>query len=55
MGLELSEGEFTALVIVYGRGKAPATIAWKDFQKDVESVFTESNLEKKPGGWVPRH
>jgi len=44
----LTQNEIEALCIYYRDPKVVGNVKWSKFEEDVEKVFTERNLEKKP-------
>ncbi|GCB74667.1 hypothetical protein scyTo_0003758 [Scyliorhinus torazame] len=50
---ELSDAQFRALVECYEDPTMPDHVIWTNFTKDIDSVFTLPELEKKPNVNVP--
>ncbi|XP_078391762.1 uncharacterized protein LOC144674143 isoform X1 [Cetorhinus maximus] len=50
---ELNDAEFRALVECYEDPKMPGHVIWTNFTKDIDSVFTLPELEKRPNAKVP--
>ncbi|XP_067876442.1 uncharacterized protein [Heterodontus francisci] len=50
---ELTDAQFQALVECYEDPSMPGHIIWPNFTKDIDSVFTLPELEKKPNVKVP--
>ncbi|XP_048419206.1 uncharacterized protein LOC125467433 isoform X1 [Stegostoma tigrinum] len=50
---ELNDAQFRALVQCYEDPKMPGHVIWTNFTKDIDSVFTIPELEKKPNVKVP--
>lgn len=50
---DLTQAQFDKLSQYYINKVKPDQVLWKDFLKDIESVFTQPNLEKTPTCRVP--